>query len=147
MMRIKNLIAIAAISILIIGAGSLGFFEIHKNPGIPHQGRQDHLAAPDNAAFGSIPKTIFLVLLAIGAAGALSVRRKKHPERNTARQKSQPSMPEDRDRAFIELNKQYLNLQYKITQHKFSGDNPPDGLLDEISNIERKVRLISRALK
>ncbi|MBW2443458.1 MAG: hypothetical protein JRH12_23505 [Deltaproteobacteria bacterium] len=56
-------------------------------------------------------------------------------------------MADDRDKAFIELNKQYLNLQYRITQHKFSGDFPPDGLKEEITSIERKVRLISRALE
>ena len=88
-----------------------------------------------------------LVLLAIGAVGALSVRRKKPPEINPAQQKTLQSMSEDRDRAFVELNKQYLNLQYRITRHKFSGDIPPEGLIEEITNIERKVRLISRALE
>jgi hypothetical protein len=146
-MRIKNLNSIAAISILIIAGGIIGFLMIHKNPGIPHHVRQDLPAAPDNAASGSIPKTTFLVLLAAGAIGALSVRRKRNPETNTARQKTPQSMADDRGRAFIELNKQYLNLQYRITQHKFSGDFPPDGLKEEITNIERKVRLISRALQ
>ena len=45
------------------------------------------------------------------------------------------------------LNKQYLNLQYKITQNKITGDHPPNHLLEEISDLERKVRLISRALE
>lgn len=147
MMRIKNLIAIALISTLIIGAGIIGYFAIHKNHGIPLQGRHDHLAAPDNTASGSIPKTTILVLLAIGTAGALSVRRKKPPEINNAQQKTPQSMSKDRDRAFVELNKQYLNLQYRITRHKFSGDIPPEGLREEIINIERKVRLISKALE
>ncbi len=147
MMRIKNLIVIALISILIIGAGIIGYFEIHKNPGIPLRGRQDHPAEPDNTASGSIPKTTILVLLAIGVAGVLSVRRKQPPEMNTARKKAPQSTSEDRDRAFVELNKKYLNLQYRITQLKFSGDIPPEGLIEEITNIERKVRLISKALE
>ena len=147
MMRIKSLIAIALISTVIIGAGIIGIYGSHKYPGIPLKGRQDHLAAPDNKASGSIPKATILFLLAIGAVGALSVRRKKPPEINPARQKTPQSISEDRDRAFVELNKQYLNLQYRITQHKFSGDIPPEGLIEEITNIERKVRLISRALE
>ncbi len=77
----------------------------------------------------------------------LSVRRKKNSKGNPAQQKKLQAASDDRDKAFVELNKEYLNLQYKITQHKFSGERPPDGLIEAISNIERKVRLISRALK
>ena len=146
-MRIKNLAYIASISILIIGGGVLGFFEIYKKSEFPHHGGQHHNSAPDSNAGVSISKSAFLVLLAAGSIGALCVRRKKNPKIGTAQQEKPQTISEDRDKAFIELNKQYLNLQYKITQHKFSGDSPPDGLLDEISNIERKVRLISRALE
>jgi hypothetical protein len=56
-------------------------------------------------------------------------------------------MPSKIIKNFNSINKQYLNLQYKITQHKFSGDRPPDCLAKELSDLERKVRLISRALE
>jgi hypothetical protein len=83
----------------------------------------------------------------VGVVGVLIVRRKKKTKESPLQQTTPPRTSEDRDKAFIQLNKQYLNLQYKITQHKFSGDKPPEGLLEEISNIEREVRLISRALE
>ncbi|MGD2096698.1 MAG: hypothetical protein PVG35_03905 [Desulfobacterales bacterium] len=67
---------------------------------------------------------------------------------NHAAQTAAPQIPPAvRDKVFVNLNKQYLNLQYKITQHKFSGNPPPDNLLREISDIERRVYLISRALE
>jgi arginine exporter protein ArgO len=88
-----------------------------------------------------------LALLAVGLIGVLSVRRKKKTKRSPAKHKTPQTVSQDRNRAFIQLNKEYLNLQYKITQHKFSGDIPPDALIEEITNIERKVRLISRALE
>jgi hypothetical protein len=94
-----------------------------------------------------ISKSTALLLLAVGVIGALSVRRKKKNKRSPAQHNKPQTTSEDRDKAFIKLHKQYLNLQYKITQHKFSGDSPPDCLLKEISDLDRKVRLISRALQ
>ncbi len=146
-MKKKNLAYIAPISILIVGGGILGFLEILKKPVIQNNGRQHHLTAEDRTPLGSVTKSTILLLLAIGAAAALGVRRKKNTKGKTAQQKKLQTASDDRDEAFIKLNKEYLNLQFKITQHKFSGESPPDGLLDEISNIERKVRLISRALE
>jgi hypothetical protein len=146
-MKLKNIAYIASISVLVIGAGGLGFLEMLKKPVIPRQGRQHHLAAPDNGPSVSIPKSTILILLAVGIIGVLSVRRKKKTGRSAAQRRTPQIISEDRDKAFIQLNKQYLNLQYKITQHKFSGDKPPDGLIEEISNIEREVRLIARALE
>jgi hypothetical protein len=146
-MKIKNLAYMASISVLIIGSGVLGFLEISKKLTILHQGRQHHQAAPQGKPSNSIPKSTILVLLAAGVAGVLSVRRKKKTRESPVQQTTPPRTSEDRDKAFIQLNKQYLNLQYKITQHKFSGDKPPEGLLEEISNIEREVRMISRALE
>ena len=143
-MKIKNLAYIASISMLIIGSGVLGFLEIRKM--IPRQGRQHH-QAPQSKLPVSIPKSTILVLLAVGVGGVLSVRRKKKTKTSPVQQKTPQGISEDRDKAFIKLNKEYLNLQYKITQHKFSGENPPDGLIEAISNMERKVRLISRALE
>ena len=146
-MKIKNLAYLAPIGILILGGGVLGLLEIHKKAVIPHQSRQLHQAATHSKPFISIPKTTILILLAVGVVGVLSVRRKKNTSGNPAQQKTLQSVPDDRNKAFIKLNKEYLNLQYKITQHKFSGDHPPDGLIEELSNVERKVRLISRALE
>ena len=146
-MKIKNLAYIAPITILILGGGILGFLEIHKKAVISNQSHQHHQAAPHNQPSVSILKSTILILLAVGFVGVLGVRRKKNTKENTAQQKKLHTASGDRDKAFIKLNKEYLNLQYKITQHKFSGESPPDGLIDEISNIERKVRLISRALE
>jgi hypothetical protein len=146
-MKIKNLAYMASISVLIIGSGVLGFLEIRKKLTIQHEGRQHHQAAPHSKPSNSIPKSTILVLLAVGVVGVLSVRRKKKTKESPLQQTTPPRTSEDRDKAFIQLNKQYLNLQYKITQHKFSGDKPPEGLLEEISNIEREVRMISRALE
>jgi hypothetical protein len=146
-MKIKNLAYMASISVLIIGSGVLGFLEIRKKLTIQHEGRQHHQAAPHSKPSNSIPKSTILILLAVGVVGVLSVRRKKKTKESPVQQMTPPRTSEDRDKAFIQLNKQYLNLQYKITQHKFSGDKPPEGLLEEISNIEREVRMISRALE
>jgi hypothetical protein len=146
-MKIKNLAYIAPISILILGGGVLGFIEIHNKAVIPNPSRQHHQAAPHNKPSFSIPKSTILILLAMGIVGVLSVRRKKNSKGNLAQHEKLQAASDDRDKAFVELNKEYLNLQYKITQHKFSGERPPDGLIEAISNIERKVRLISRALK
>ena len=146
-MKIKNLAYIASISVLVIGGGILGFFEMRKKPVIALNGREHPLTAPNDSPLVSIPKSTAMVLLAVGIIGVLSVRRKKKIARSAAQHKRSEAISEDRDKAFVQLNKQYLNLQYKITQHKFSGDKPPEGLIEEISNIERKVRLISRALE
>jgi hypothetical protein len=101
-----------------------------------------HGIAPASGSKGTV-----LILLAVGIIGVLSIRRKNKAQNSVAQSTVPQTAHRDRHRVFIDLNKQYLNLQYKITQHKFSGDTPPDGLLKEISDIERKVRLISRALQ
>ena len=131
-MKIRNLAYIASISILIIGSGVPGFLETRKKPMIPNQDRQHHLSAPHSKLFVSIPKSTIWVLLAVGVIGVLSVRRKKKIKRSPAQQRAPQKKSEDRDKAFIELNKEYLNLQYKLTQHKFSGENPPDGLIEAL---------------
>jgi hypothetical protein len=146
-MKIKNIACISSIGVLVVGGGILGFFEMRKKPVIPRHGRQHYLTAPDNSPSVSIPKSTALILLAVGVIGILSVRRKRKIRRSAAQHRTPQIMSEDRNKAFIQLNKQYLNLQYKITQHKFSGDKPPEGLIEEISNIEREVRLIARALE
>lgn len=137
----------ASISVLIIGSGVLGFLEIRKKSVIADHGRQNHLTALTDNPSVSIPKSTVWALLAVGVIGVLSIRRKKKTKRSPAQHKRPQTLSEDRDKAFINLNKEYLNLQYKLTQHKFSGENPPDALIEKISSIERKVRLISRALE
>jgi hypothetical protein len=83
----------------------------------------------------------------VGVIGMLSVRRKKKNKRSPAKKRAPQTTSKNRNRAFIKLNKQYLDLQYKITRHKLTGDSPPDGLLKEISDLERKIHLISKALE
>ncbi len=146
-MKIKNLAYAAVICTLIIGIVILGFHEMHAMSEAPRHGSQNQLAPPDRHPFISISKGTILVLLAVGVIGALSIRRKKKAPKSPAQHTASEALSGDRNKAFIDLNKQYLNLQYKITQHKFSGDTPPDGLLEEISDIERKVHLIARALE
>jgi hypothetical protein len=53
----------------------------------------------------------------------------------------------NRQKEFIKLNKRYLNLIYKKAQCKISGEKPSEDLMKEIADIERKVKLISRALE
>ena len=146
-MKIELLAHTATISIIILCAGAIGFYEAFAgSEGSPPAHQQHQIATQDGIAPVSIPKGTILLLLVVGIIGVLSVRRKKKSIKGLAQTEASQTTHGDRDKAFIDLNKQYLNLQYKITQHKFSGDTPPDGLLREISDIERKVRLISRAL-
>ena len=53
----------------------------------------------------------------------------------------------DREKVFIDLNKQFLRLQYKASQYKKAGVEPPEYFLRKIKDVERKVRLISKALE
>lgn len=53
----------------------------------------------------------------------------------------------NREKEFIKLHKRFLNLSYKMAQLKISGETPPDDLLWEIADIDRKIRLISKALE
>jgi uncharacterized protein HemX len=146
-MKIKNLALIALISMIIYGIGVLGFLEIRNMPMISRDSHQHQIPEPDSEQSASVSKSTTLLLLAVGVIGALSVRRKKKNKRSPTQKNEPQTTSEDRNKAFVKLNKQYLNMQYKITQHKFSGENPPDCLLKEISDLERKVRLISRALE
>lgn len=146
-MKIKNLSFIALISMTICGIGILKFLDIRSTSVIPSHSDQDQMPEPKSNPTVSLPKSMTLLLLAVGVIGALSVRRKNKSKRSPAQHNRSQTRSDHRDKAFIKLNKQYLNLQYKITRHKFSGDNPPDYLLKELSDLERKVRLISRALE
>jgi hypothetical protein len=145
--KIKNLAFIALISMTVCGIGILKFFDIRNTSVIPSHSDQHQIPEPNSDRSVSLSKSMTLLLLAVGVIGALSVRRKNKNKRGPAQHNRAQIRSDQRDKAFIRLNKQYLNLQYKITQHKFSGDNPPDGLLKELSDLERKVRLISKALE
>jgi len=146
-MKIKNLTFIALISMIICGIGILRFLEVRNQSVILRYSHQHQIPEPNSDRPVSISRSMILLLLAVGLIGALGVRRKNKNKKIPARPNTSQITSEDRDKAFIRLNKQYLNLQYKITQHKFSGDSPPDCLLKELSDLERKVRLISRALE
>lgn len=146
-MKIKNLKYVASVCTLMIGIGILGLVEIRTKPEVPRHDRQHQIVQPDSERSVSISKGTSLALLAMGIIGVLCVRHKNKAPKKPAQHTAPQTASEDRDKVFIDLNKQYLNLQYKITQHKFSGDTLPDCLLREISDIERKLRLISRALE
>ncbi len=134
-MKIKKPILIAGISIIFSGIVILGVLALSNRPEI----------AGDRSS--SISMGTVLFLLAVGISGALSVRRKKKNDRRSASTLEPKAASDDRNQAFVRLNKQYLNLQYKITQKKYSGENPPNHIMKEIYDLERKVRLISRALE
>jgi hypothetical protein len=146
-MKIKNLTFIALISMIICGIAVHGILEIRNKTVIPHRSHQHQIPEPDNNRSASISKSTSLLLLAVGIIGTLSIRRRKKSKRSPAQKNEPQKISDDRNKEFVKLNKQYLNMQYKITQHKFSGENPPDGLQNEIFELERKVRLISRALE
>ena len=146
-MNLKHFTTAALGCMLIAGMGLLEFAEIMAESVAPRNDRQHEATSQNSRAPLSISKGAILVLLAVGVMGVLIVRRKKKTPIRPAQHQMPQKRPEDRDQVFIDLNKQYLNLQYKMTQHQFSGDSPPDGLLEELSEIERKVRLISKALE
>jgi len=146
-MKIKKPVFIALIGTIICGMGIFGFLEMRNRAVNARHSFEHQISGPDSNRSASISKSTVLLLLAVGISGALSVRRKKRNNRRSAQIKKPQTTPDDRNKAFVKLNKQYLNLQYKITQNKFSGENAPDCLQKEISDLERKVRLISRALE
>ena len=138
-MKTKTLAFIVLISMIICGIGILRFLELHNRSVILRHSYQDRIPQLNSDRLISISKSTALALLAVGVIGALSVRRKKKNKRSPVQHNKPQTTSEDRDKAFIKLNKQYLVLQYKITQHKFSGDRPPDYLLNEISDLDRKI--------
>ena len=146
-MKIKTPAFITLIIMIICGIGIFGFLQLHGRPVIPHHSLQGQISEPQSDRSASLSLGKALLLLAVGISGALSVRRKKKSKKISAQKKEPQTTSDDRNRAFVRLNKQYLTLQYKLTQNKFSGVNPPDGLQNEISDLERRVRLISRALE
>ena len=132
---------------IICGIGVLRFLEVHNKLVILRHSHQHQIPEPNRYRSVSISKSTALLLLAVGVMGTLSIRRRKKSKRSPAQKNEPQTISDDRNKEFVKLNKQYLNMQYKITQHKFSGENPPDGLRNEIFELERKVRLISRALE
>jgi len=146
-MKIRKSAIIVLISMIICGIGILTFLEVANKSVNLHHSHQHQIPKPNSDQSFSISKSMTLLLFAVGLIGALSVRRKKNNKRSPVQHNGSQITSVDRDQAFIKLNKQYLNLQYKITQHKLSGNSPPDCLVNELSDLERKVRLISRALE
>jgi hypothetical protein len=149
-MNIKKFAPLALVGVLIFAKGIQGFAEIPTGSDFSQDRQQDAVAPAHPESGASIPKGNIFALLAVGIIGIICIRRKKKAAKNAVRspmpQPPQPT-PAGRKQAFIDLNKQYLNLQYKITRTKFTGDRPSTALRNEISDIERKVRLISRALE
>ena len=52
----------------------------------------------------------------------------------------------DREKALFELHKQFLHLHYKVSEYEIAGIDPPDYLKEKFNDIERKMRLVSKAL-
>ena len=146
-MKIKKPILIAGISIILGGIFLLGFLVLGNPTAIPRHSPQQRILEIAGDRSNSISKGTVLLLLAVGISGAFSVRRKKKNDGRSASTVEPQTASDDRNQAFVRLNKQYLNLQYKITQNKYSGEDPPNHIMKEISDLERKVRLISRALE
>ena len=146
-MKTKNLALIVLISMIICGIGVLRVLEVHNKSLILRHSHQHQISEQNSDRSVLISKSTALLLLAVGVMGTLSIRRRKKSKRSPAQKNEPQTISDDRNKEFVKLNKQYLNMQYKITQHKFSGENPPDGLRKEIFELERKVRLISRALE
>ena len=52
-----------------------------------------------------------------------------------------------REKTLVDLHKQFLALNYKIAKYKMSGVKPPESLLKRFKDVERQMRLVSRALE
>ena len=146
-MKIKNLALIALISMMTYGILIYGIFKVIGRSVIYQRNLHYQTLAPGSDRSASISKSTALLLLTVGIIGVLSVRRINKNTRGSAQKRGPQTRSDNRSEAFIELHKQYLDLQYKITLHKSSGVTPPESLQKEISDLERRVRLISRALQ
>ena len=132
---------------ILCAVGVLGFLLIRSRPLISGHSFQYLISGAGGVPAASISFSTVLLLLAVGIAGALGVSRKKKDNVGSSHDHTTHQKSNDRDKAFVNLNKQYLNLQYQMTHHQICGDDPPDDLREEISDIERKVKLIARALE
>lgn len=146
-MKIRTPAFIALISMIVCGVGVLGFLKIRSRPLVSGHNLAHQVQESDSDPSVPISLSAALLLLAAGIAGALGVSRKKNDDSSSAQHTAARPKKNDRDKAFVNLNKQYLDLQYQMTQHRICGDDSPDDLREEISEIERKVKLIARALE
>ena len=53
----------------------------------------------------------------------------------------------DREKTFVNLHKQFLKLHYKVAEYEMTGVEPPDKILKKIKNVERQLRIASKALE
>ena len=53
----------------------------------------------------------------------------------------------DREKALVNLHKQFLKLHYKIAEYELAGVEPPDNLLKKFKVVERQMRIISKAIE
>jgi hypothetical protein len=53
----------------------------------------------------------------------------------------------DKEKMFIDLNKQFLYLRYKATRYEMNGIELPDYLKKNLEDLKRKVRLIDKAVE
>jgi hypothetical protein len=143
----KTFAPLALVGVLIFVMGIQGFAEIPAGSDFSKDRQQDEVAPAHPESGTSIPKHNIFALLTVGIIGVMIIRRKTKAAKRAVQSPTTQSAPASRKQALIDLNKQYLNLQYKVTRNKYSGDTPSAALRKEISDIERKVRLISRALE
>jgi hypothetical protein len=53
----------------------------------------------------------------------------------------------DREKALIDLHKQFLYLGYKISEYEMAKVTPPEYLLKKFKEVERQMRVVSKALE
>jgi hypothetical protein len=51
----------------------------------------------------------------------------------------------NRKSKLLKIQKRYLSLIYQLNQYRLNGEDPPDDLIEAISDMERIVKIIARA--
>jgi hypothetical protein len=51
----------------------------------------------------------------------------------------------NRESELLKIQKRYLSLIYQLNQYRLKGEDPPEDLIKAISDMERTVKIISRA--
>jgi hypothetical protein len=53
----------------------------------------------------------------------------------------------DREKKLIDLHKYFLSLNYKISKYEMAKVKPPAYLLKKFKEVERQIRVVSKALE
>jgi pantothenate kinase len=51
----------------------------------------------------------------------------------------------NRKSKLLKIQKRYLSLIYQLNQYRLNREDPPDDLIEAISDMERTVKIIARA--